>query len=134
MRSGSAAKSFTPYSYAKDLEFLRCILEMRSTDTCWDDEPAEEDSAPTQEPPKPGSPNQQMAEITGEEEQEEGGLLHQCTTGAQLKGGVPNGQMKKSEKMYTLLKDVSDHFTGQLSLSQQFANTLVPYFDQVPNA
>lgn len=81
MRSGLAAKSFTPYSYAKDLEFLRPILEMQSTGTCWDDEPAEEDSsAPTQEPPNTGSPNQQMAEIAGEEEQEEGG----CCTSAQL--------------------------------------------------
>ncbi|PIO24129.1 hypothetical protein AB205_0041860 [Aquarana catesbeiana] len=69
MRSGLAAKSFTLYSYANDLEFLRPILEMRSTDTCWDAEPAEEDSsAPTQEPPNPGSPNQQMAELAGEEE------------------------------------------------------------------
>ncbi|PIO30720.1 hypothetical protein AB205_0164400 [Aquarana catesbeiana] len=68
MRSGSAAMSFTPYSYAKNLDFLRPILEMRSTDTCWDDEPAEEDSsAQTQEPTNPGSPNQQMAEIAGEE-------------------------------------------------------------------
>ncbi|PIO25934.1 hypothetical protein AB205_0180260 [Aquarana catesbeiana] len=78
MRSGSAAMSFTPYSYAKDLEFLRPILEMRSTDTCWDDEPAEEDSsAQTQEPTNPGSPNQQMSEIAGEEKQEEGGC---CTS------------------------------------------------------
>ncbi|PIO16214.1 hypothetical protein AB205_0220970, partial [Aquarana catesbeiana] len=104
MRSGSAAKSFTPYSYTKDLEFLRPILEMRSTDTCWDDEPAEEDSsAPTQEPPNTGSPNQQMAQEAGEEEQEEGGLLHQCPIGAQLRGGVPsNGQMKNGQIKCTL--------------------------------
>ncbi|PIO11997.1 hypothetical protein AB205_0075150 [Aquarana catesbeiana] len=135
MRSGSAAKSFTPYSYAKDLEFLRPILEMRSTDTCWDDEPAEEDSsAPKQEPPNPGSPHQQMAEIAEEEEQEEGGAAAPVHNWRTTKGVPPNGQMKKSEEMYTLLKDLSDRFTGQLSLSQQFANTLVPYFDQVPDA
>ncbi|XP_073482864.1 uncharacterized protein [Aquarana catesbeiana] len=101
MRSGLAAMSFTPYSYAKDLEFFRLILEMRSTDTCWDNEPAEEDSsAQTQEPTNPGSPNQEMAEIAGEEEQEQGGLLHQC---AQLRGGVPpNGQMRKSQRKCTL--------------------------------
>lgn len=133
MRSGSGAMSFKPYSYAKDLEFLRPILEMRSTDTCWEDEPAEEESSvQTQEPTNPQSPNQEIAEIPGEEEQEEGAAAPLRTT---KRGGATKRQIQKeSDKMYSLLKDLSDCFTGQLTLSQQFANTLVPYFDQVPDA